>query len=339
MEEADMEKILTITVPSYNVERFLHETLDSFVDERMMEELEVLVIDDGSKDGTARIGKEYEEKYPQTFRVISKENGGHGSAINRGIREAKGKYFKVVDGDDWADTEGLIRLVGKLSRCHADYVITDYYEVNDITKERTEVRFSSLVPEKETSFEEAAKKVQIPMHALVIRTEILRKHEIFLDEHCFYVDVEYVLYPVPYVETVCYYDIFVYMYRLAQAEQSVSMQGFRNHMQNHIDVIFHTLDYINAYKAGRNAQEIKARYMAKRIAQMINDQVSIFVSFPLSDKKIRRQFREFDRTVKVKNPLVYKWAGECSGLLRTLRKTNFRFYPFFASISRLRSRM
>ncbi len=334
-----MEKILTITVPSYNVERFLHETLDSFVDERIMEELEVLVIDDGSKDGTARIGKEYEEKYPQTFRVISKENGGHGSTINRGIREAKGKYFKVVDGDDWVDTEGLVRLVGKLSKCQGDYVITDYYEVNDITKERTEVRFSSLVPEKEMSFEEAAKKVQIPMHALVIRTEILKKHEIFLDEHCFYVDVEYVLYPVPYVETVCYYDIFVYMYRLAQAEQSVSMQGFRNHMQNHIDVIFHTLDYINAYKAGGNAQEIKVRYMAKRIAQMVNDQVSIFISFPLSDKKIREQFKKFDCTVKEKNPLVYKWAGEYSGLLRTLRKTDFRFYPVFASISRLRNRM
>ena len=94
-----MKKILTVTVPSYNVEKFLENTLDSFVDERVLDDIEVLIVDDGSKDKTAEIGRKYEEKYPDTFRVISKENGGHGSTINRGIGEAKGKYFKVVDGD------------------------------------------------------------------------------------------------------------------------------------------------------------------------------------------------------------------------------------------------
>lgn len=337
-----MEKILTITVPAYNVEKFLDQTLASFVDERMLEMLEVLVIDDGSKDGTAVTGRRYEERYPQTFRVISKENGGHGSAINCGIREAKGTYFKVIDGDDWADTEGLVMLVSKLAECNSDYVITNYYEVDDVTKERAEVRFPSLSPEKEMSFEEASKKIQIPMHALVIKTDILKQHDIRLDEHCFYVDVEYVLYPIPYVHTVLYYDIFVYMYRLAQANQSVSMKGFRNHMQNHIDVILHTLDYINACKEQKEmqekAKEAKIRYMSRRIAQMINDQASIFVSFPLSDKEIRKQFQAFDVCLKEKNPLVYKWAGEYSGLLRMLRKTGFRFYAPLATISRLRNR-
>ena len=79
-----MEKILTITVPAYNVERFLDQTLASFADERVLDLLEVLIVDDGSKDHTAEITKRYEEKYPQTFRLISKENGGHGSTINRG---------------------------------------------------------------------------------------------------------------------------------------------------------------------------------------------------------------------------------------------------------------
>ena len=102
----NVEKILTITVPSYNVEKFLENTLDSFVDERVLDAIEVLVVDDGSKDRTAEIGKGYEAKYPGTFRVISKENGGHGSTINRGIKEARGKYFKVVDGDDWVDKDG-----------------------------------------------------------------------------------------------------------------------------------------------------------------------------------------------------------------------------------------
>ena len=126
-----MEKILTITVPSYNVEKFLNQTLNSFIHDEILDDIEVLIVDDGSKDHTAEIGKEYEEKYPQSFRVISKENGGHGSTINRGIAEAKGRYFKVVDGDDWVNTEDFVRLIQKLKGCSADYVFTNYYEVND----------------------------------------------------------------------------------------------------------------------------------------------------------------------------------------------------------------
>ena len=82
-----MEKVLTVTIPSYNVEKYLHQTLDSFIQEEILEDIEVLIVDDGSKDRTPLIGKEYEIKYPGTFRVISKENGGHGSTINRGIQE------------------------------------------------------------------------------------------------------------------------------------------------------------------------------------------------------------------------------------------------------------
>lgn len=112
-----MEKILTVTIPSYNVEKYLRQTLDSFLAEEILEEIEVLIVDDGSKDGTAAIGKEYEKNYPGTFRVISKENGGHGSTINRGIQEAKGQYFKVVDGDDWVNTGDFIKLVKALIVC------------------------------------------------------------------------------------------------------------------------------------------------------------------------------------------------------------------------------
>ena len=126
-----MEKVLTVTVPAYNVERYLNQTLESFIHEDIMKDIEVLIIDDGSKDRTALIGKQYEQRYPDTFRVISKENGGHGSTINRGIREANGDYFKVVDGDDWVNTSDFVKLVQELKSCTAEYVVTNYYEVND----------------------------------------------------------------------------------------------------------------------------------------------------------------------------------------------------------------
>lgn len=333
-----MEKILTITIPSYNVERFLGQTLESFIDEQIMENIEVLVVDDGSKDGTAEIGKKFAEEYPATFHVISKENGGHGSTINRGIAEASGKYFKVVDGDDWVSTEGLRELVNRLKECRADYVFTNYYEVDDVTKEKKEICFHGIPVGREVSFGKVAKVAEIPMHALVIRTGLLREHDIRLDEHSFYVDVEYVLYPVPYIESVVYYDIFVYMYRLAQTEQSVSMKGYQKHIQDHINVIFHTLDYIDVYRTRKEADKGKIRYMEKRIARMVCTQVSIFTSFSLRQREIRRQFKEFDRLIKERNQNVYLISGSYSGMLRLLRRTRFHLYTPIVILSRLRNR-
>lgn len=333
-----MEKILTITVPSYNVENFLDQTLESFVDERIMDAIEVLVVDDGSKDNTAAIGKEYEVKYPQSFRVISKENGGHGSTINRGIKEAKGKYFKVVDGDDWVNTEGFVSLIKRLETCNADYVFTNYYEVNDVTKEKKEVSFPGIRTNEEMPFAEIANETRISMHAVVIRTELLQEHKIELDEHCFYVDVEYILYPIPYVNKVVYFDIFVYMYRLAQVAQSVSIQGYQKHMQNHIDVIMHVLDYIENYKKMKGSREDKIRYMERRIGEMALGQVDIFTSFPAEDRKIRQKFEAFDDALKKKNGKVYREVGDYSGMLRMLRKTKFRGYRMIVKLSGLRNR-
>ena len=126
------EKVLTITIPSYNVEAYLEECLESFVNSEVMEEIEVLVVNDGSSDSTAEIAQRYADKYPETFRLINKENGGHGSTINTGIKEAKGKYFKVVDGDDWVDTRSFIRLVKVLKESEADIVASNYTWINHI---------------------------------------------------------------------------------------------------------------------------------------------------------------------------------------------------------------
>ena len=331
-----MEKVLSIVIPSYNVERFLRKTLDSFLEESILPEIEVLIVDDGSSDGTANIGKEYEGKYPESFRLISKENGGHGSTINRGIEECRGKYFKVVDGDDWVKTSDFVKLVENLRECHADYVVTNYCEVNDQTGEITSVKFKELLIKSDYSgngnyngtipFKEIADKVQIPMHALTIRSEILKKQHIQLDEHCFYVDVEYILYPIPFVETVAYFDLYVYMYRLAQATQSVSMKGYQKHIQNHIDVIMHLAEFANNYAKKNNREIEKIQYINGRIATMIGEQISIFMSYSVDNKEIKQKFVEFEKTLKSKNLEIYQLSGKASGTLRLLRLTKFKCY-------------
>lgn len=332
-----MEKILTVVIPSYNVEKYLQQTLDSFLSDEVLEKIEVVVVDDGSKDRTAEIGCEYQDKYPDTFRVISKPNGGHGSTINTGIGAARGKYFKVVDGDDWVDTEEFVKLVYGLMNCDADYVLTDYNQVNDTTKKATKISFSFLGEKEVWSFDEIADKLEIPMHALVIKTEILKEHAIHIDENSFYVDVEYVLFPIPYVETLSYYPLCVYQYRVAQAAQSVSMKGFQKHMQNHIDVTLHLCEFLKEYeKEQRNSR--KVNHIANRVASMVGDQAGIFTSFSPFDRGIRHRFIEFDKEVAKRSSLVYELSDSRSKVLHLLRKTNFRFYPILAFVSNLHNR-
>lgn len=116
-----MNKILTIIIPTYNMEKYLRRCLDSLIiDEEGMKQLEVLVINDGSKDSSSQIAHEYQDKYPDTYRVIDKENGNYGSCINRGLKEATGKYVKVLDADDWYNTKGLAKHILKLTSLSDD---------------------------------------------------------------------------------------------------------------------------------------------------------------------------------------------------------------------------
>lgn len=330
-----MQKVLTVTIPSYNVEKFLEQTLSSFVDEQVLDDIEIFIVDDGSKDGTAQIGATFEAKYPQSFRVISKENGGHGSTINRGIQEAKGKYFKVVDGDDWVNTEDFVKLVQQLKNCTAEYIVTNYYEVMNGTGEQKPVAYPEFLGKDVLSFAEVAKQRQLAMHALAIRTDVLKDNQIRLDEHCFYVDVEYTLYPIPYVNTVQYLDLFVYMYRLDQVTQSVSMQGYQKHMQNHIDVIMHLTEFYETYRKNGSAEKIE--YIGKRIAQMVGDQITVFMSFPETDAEIKKKFIAFDNELKAKSQDIYDRAGAESGSLRMFRKMNFKCYTWIAKFCKKRN--
>lgn len=328
-----MDKVITITIPSYNVEKFLENTLESFVDASILPDIEVLIVDDGSKDNTAEIAKRYEEKYPNSFRLISKENGGHGSTINTGITAATGKYFKVVDGDDWVNTADFIKLVQALKSCNSDFVYTNYYEYFEDIKEQKPVTFQIIEPNKEYDFADVCEKKLLPMHALVIKTSILKENNIRMDEKCFYVDVEYVLFPVPFVKTVTFFDFYVYMYRLALDTQSVSILGFQKHVNDHLRVCYHLLEFARDYKAAADAVPAYVRYIEKRTAEIICTQSTIYSSFPWNDKKIIADFKAFDAKAKSLNPDVYALSAQLSKKLLLLRKTDFRFYKLIQFLS------
>lgn len=212
-----MNKLLTISIAAYNVEKYIKETLESLICENM-DFIQVLIVNDGSNDSTAAISKEYEKMYPKTFKLINKENGGYGSTINTGIKNAIGKYFKQLDGDDKFDTENLNLFIEKLKECDADVVYTPYYTWRNDKKIPTYCgleKYESNDSIEINNYFDGFRK-DIVMHSLAYKTELLKKNNIEILEKSFYTDSEYALYPFLYAKTMKVFDIILYMYRMGE---------------------------------------------------------------------------------------------------------------------------
>lgn len=295
-----MSKILTITIPSYNVEPYMNEVLPTFLDPAVMDKIEILIVNDGSKDGTAALGKEYEAKYPGVITLVDKENGGHGSTINKGIELATGKYFKVVDGDDWVDTVAFIKFVNFLEKTDSDVVATPHYRVNEETKEKELRGFEGVEYEKEYRVDDVLLTLRdkYQMHNLTFKTDIVRKIP-KISEHCFYVDVEYIMYPLKYLETISFLNEAVYQYRVGNANQSVSTQNFMKNRNMHKHVIGNVLKYYET----EELSAAKKEFLKKRISLLIDTQLRIYLCFEPSDE-IKQELLEFYHNVKNTDPTL-----------------------------------
>lgn len=282
--------ILTIIVPSYNTSRFMDKCLPTFVDEQLKNRMEVLIINDGSTDDTSKKGHQYEAAHPDIFRVIDKKNGGHGSGINRGVQESVGKYCKVVDGDDWVETENLVWLVDTLEHTDADVILNPYFTVNASKNDEKKLLNIPVEP-KEWSFNEIAERIQqFQIHTMTIKTEILRK--IHLTEHCFYEDFEYDLFPVPYVNTVKVLDYPVYNYVIGQKSQSVSDASvLKNHMMERT-ILFESIKYYEHMKNRLNGE--KDAFFIKNICTLGRQTYNVYFR-NYKDKSSFRLFMEFDQ--------------------------------------------
>ena len=222
-----MDKILSFVIPSYNCEKFLDKCLTSFINEEVMDKIEVIVVNDGSTDSTQQIGESYSLKYPQVFRVISQENKGHGGALNTGLSAAGGKYVKVIDADDWVETQNLPLFVEKLEECNSDVVLTHHYTINISTGE---VKKWKSYPEKfftEYDFSQIMANWKgfdrsLTFHGITYNTKFYKENCIQLSEHVFYEDHEYATIPCCYAKTITPFDMFIYNYRIGDVAQSVS---------------------------------------------------------------------------------------------------------------------
>lgn len=328
----DSKKILTVVVPTFNAERYLRDNLESFLIEPDENDLEVLIINDGSTDRSPEIAEEYAKLYPNIFRVISKENGGHGSGINCGIRNACGKYFKVVDADDWVEPEAFKTLMNTLRRSDSDIVYSGFYWVYDegqcdkaSFRKATEFKepFKNVDYHREYNFDEIADKLYIKMHNMTIRTDILRNANVIIDEKCFYVDTEYILYPIPYVKTITFINAFVYMYRIGSAGQSVSIERMQRNEENYNRVFSSLLSFYEKLGNGIECTKQKKNYIENLIARVAAGKVKIMLSFPASKEK-KRELKQFEDELKNTYPNIYR--SNINHAVKILRLTRYRTY-------------
>lgn len=363
MQCCENDKLLTIVVPSYNASKYLDFNLQSFLCPSEPEKLEVIVVDDGSTDDTARIADAYHEKYPDTIKVIHKENGGHGSGINAGLRAATGEYFKVVDADDWVDHEALEKLLGYIASFDAadaeadtdtaqvqvqteakarardkavsgpDVIYNNYYwRLTDETKSPNEYErkaefaepFSGVEYRKVYDFESIADQCYVKMHNMTIRTDILREHQkIQIDEHCYYVDMEYILYPMPYVQTIAFLPEFLYQYQIGRQGQSMDPAKMQRNAAQYDHVLASIYAYYDAHCKDIKGPNRK-KYIDRLISRFYASRIKILLSMPDAAAR-KNEFIAMEETLQRDHADIY--AANVNKPIRLLRGSKYMLYP------------
>ena len=319
-----MEKILTVVVPSYNTLVHIDKCLPTMIDERFINDIEILLINDGSTDETQKKLEQYANKYPLSIRVINKENGGHGSVINRGIKESKGKYFKVIDGDDPVITDNLYKLVEMLKNENSDIVVTPFLKEFVENSERILCGNLPLIPGKQYIFDDVCQKIGIlPLHAINYKTSLLFNNGIKVQEKCFYEDKEYILYPIPYITTISYYSDPVYVYRIGVPGQSISLEKVIKNRKM-LEKITHNLCCFYEEISDENISSEKDSYLSRAICDVIRNMYGMFLKMPRKRETLR-MISEFDNNCKEWSPKLYKKSGE-DITIRLLRKHSFAVY-------------
>ncbi|MBR2822398.1 MAG: glycosyltransferase family 2 protein [Clostridia bacterium] len=248
-------KILSVAIPCYNSQAYMEHAIESLLPGG--EEVEILIVDDGSRDGTAEIADAYERRYPGIVRALHKENGGHGDAVMAGLKHASGLYFKVVDSDDWVDEAAYPRIMDTLRHFAdqpIDLLISNYIYDKAGALHKYVMSYRHALPaERVFGWEEARrfrKGQYILMHSVIYRTQLLRDCGLALPKHTFYVDELYVYVPLRNVERMYYLDVDFYHYFIGREDQSVQEDVMIRRIDQALRVNRMLVDSVDPYTVG-----------------------------------------------------------------------------------------
>lgn len=305
-----MNKLLTISIAAYNVEKYIDQTLKSICCEKIMPYIEVFVIDDGGKDRTIDIARQYAEKYPDSIFPIHKENGGWGSTVNYSIQNASGKYFKLLDGDDYFNTDGLIELINVLKDIDADIIFTPYTRFDDATG-RVIAHFSvgnNMILEKKIDMMSVSDEIDFAMHSSTFKTSLLQDNKVNILEHCFYTDNEYRTKAVAYAQSALFLNTDVYQYRVGREGQSVDLSGLKKHYKDSRRVVEEMISFCKKVNDLPTYNKV-LNYTHNAISFCYEALIRLGYKTELKeyDEYLKQQGNEF---YKINNAMIYKMRNK-----------------------------
>ena len=311
-------KLLSVSVAAYNMEAYLEETLESCIVENH-EDLEVIVVDDGSSDRTAQIASRYVAQYPGLFVLISKGNGGYGTTVNTALAYARGKYFRLLDGDDWFDRDGLRQLLADLRDLECDLVITPLVEVYE-SEERV---LDQATPDVSglCSFEDGLVLRELNMHSSTYRTDLLRQVGLTLPKRRLYTDLLFVSTPLRAVETVFVSHVPLYRYRLSREDQSVAITSQIRHRDDKVALIDDLIGLYLAVAGRAAARSVIGIWVTGTCGFHLR---MLYSMEPSAQNKAEvRGFTEHIRSY----PEIYKLCRKQSKWFRLLTDLGFAYRP------------
>ncbi len=223
-------KLLSIAIPCYNSEGYMRKCIESLLVGG--DQVEILIVDDGStKDRTPEIADQYAEKYPDIVKAIHQENGGHGEAVNTGLAHATGRFFKVVDSDDWVNRAAYRKILDTLDELvrkgqNLDMMVSNFVYEKEGARHKKVMKYDSAMPQNRIFTWSEMKNLRVGqyilMHSVIYRTEMLRECGLRLPMHTFYVDNLFVYHPLPHVKNLYYLNVDFYRYYIGREGQSVN---------------------------------------------------------------------------------------------------------------------
>lgn len=306
-------KVLSLIVPAYNSERFLDKGITSFLEESVIDKLDVIIVNDGSGDTTAEVAEKYCRMYPDSVRLISQENKGHGGALNTGCAAAVGKYLKVIDADDWVLTDNMPEFLRLLENCDSDVVLTHHHTVDF---SNGEVKCWKNYPQqfgRSYTFEEIMPQWKnfdrsLTFHGITYRSAFYQESGIRLSEHVFYEDHEFATFPCCKAGSITPFDLFIYEYRIGDVQQSVSDSNQLKRIGHTETVLkrlvseYHKLD-LPENAAGRNYAVMKAHGL------LLSYLTTVLLVEP-DRKQGRKMAREMMDFFRSQLPEVYDRTGK-----------------------------
>lgn len=266
-------KYISFAIPCYNSAEYMDHAIESIL--VAGEDVEIIIVNDGSSDNTPEIARKYAEKYPTIIKAVNKENGGHGDAVNTGLDHATGRYFKVVDSDDWVDKDALFQILDVVktfvqTEMEVDMVVSNYVYEKVGMEHKKVIHYRNVLPQNEIFHWDDIGRFHLDqyilMHSVLYRTEMLKLCQMRLPKHTFYVDNIYVYYPLPHVRTLYYIDVDFYRYYIGREDQSVNEKVMIGRIDQQIYV---TKTMIDMYNLRKISSKKLRKYMLNYLAIMM----------------------------------------------------------------------